>query len=450
MSASPSPSVPVKPGDVVADKYRVDRILGVGGMGFVVAATNLALSKHVALKMMLPEALRLDNAALRFEREARAAAALKSEHVAEVLDIGKLPSGVPYIVMEFLEGSDLEHVIRTNGPLPVTEAVLYLLQACEAIAEAHSVGIVHRDLKLRNIFLTRRLDGSPLVKVLDFGISKWNVGDPQGHALTRTNDVMGSPTYMSPEQVRSGKDVDHRTDIWALGVVLFELLTGRAPFLADTLPGLCALVLEQPAPAVSSLRGDVPPSLVAAIARCLEKTREARFQSIAELVTAIAPFARSGGGTRALPAAPSPAASTFVKTDPTPAPLVHTNGSWGGTSARPASTRPPWLTIALVLGGLTTTGVIATVGLSAFHARPETHPVVADAAPLPTPALSSIPSASPSTTTATSAPEPSSAPSAIPRPVVHPPVLHPSSKPPPLPLPSTKPTSNPLTPDDRK
>src|SRR5262249_28920862 len=158
----------------LADKYRVERILGMGGMGFVVAARNIHLGKPVALKMMLPNALAMPLAVERFEREARAAVQLKSEHIAEVLDIGRLANGYPYIVMELLEGKDFEHILRSDGWLPVEDAVDYVIQACEAVAEAHSLGVVHRDLKPRNLFLAHRLDGTPVVKVLDFGISKWN------------------------------------------------------------------------------------------------------------------------------------------------------------------------------------------------------------------------------------------------------------------------------------
>jgi serine/threonine-protein kinase len=275
---------------VLAEKYRVERILGVGGMGFVVAARNIHLGKPVALKMMLPDALAIPLAAERFEREARAAAQLKSEHVAEVLDIGKLPNGAPYIVMELLDGTDFGEVLQRDGWLRIDDLVSYVLQACEAIAEAHALGVVHRDLKPRNLFLGRRLDGTPLVKVLDFGISKWTKIDADSRELTRTSDVIGSPNYMSPEQIRSAKDVDARTDIWSLGVILFELLTGRVPFLADSLTQLCALVLEQPAPPVSTLRADVPAGLVAIVARCLEKPPERRFQTVNELAFALRPF----------------------------------------------------------------------------------------------------------------------------------------------------------------
>src|SRR3954470_13666053 len=212
---------PVQEGEILAGKYRVERVLGVGGMGVVVAATHLQLDERVAIKFLVPDALSSDEAVARFAREARAAVKIKSEHVARVIDVGTLDNGAPYMVMEYLEGGDLSRVLQAQGPLPVEDAVEYVLQACEAIAHAHVLGIVHRDLKPANLFLTKRNDGSQSVKVLDFGISKVLSGNSGASssdaAMTRTRAVMGSPLYMSPEQMTSTRDVDGRTDIWALG-----------------------------------------------------------------------------------------------------------------------------------------------------------------------------------------------------------------------------------------
>jgi serine/threonine-protein kinase len=196
-------SIPVAQGDVLAGKYRVDHVLGVGGMGVVVSATHLQLDQRVALKFMLPVGLAHPALVERFAREARAAARLKSDHVARVLDVGTLDSGSPYMVMEYLEGSDLGSVVAERGPMPVHMAVDCVLQACDAVAEAHAIGIIHRDLKPRNLFLTGRNDGRALVKVLDFGISKHKTG-ASDLSLTRTTEIIGSPNYMSPEQLRSG------------------------------------------------------------------------------------------------------------------------------------------------------------------------------------------------------------------------------------------------------
>ncbi|HMA92739.1 MAG TPA: serine/threonine-protein kinase, partial [Polyangiaceae bacterium] len=234
------------PGSILAGKFRVERVLGQGGMGVVVAATHLQLEQLVAIKFLLPEACAIPNAIARFMQEARAAAKIRSEHIGRVMDVATADDGTPYIVMEYLEGQDLAALLAARGQLPVAEAVGYLLQACEAVSEAHSLGIVHRDLKPANLFLTHRGDGSPLVKVLDFGISKSLAEGSQNANLTGTALIMGSPQYMSPEQVRSAKHVDTRTDIWSLGVIAHELLAGRPPFTADTATALLIQIAVEP------------------------------------------------------------------------------------------------------------------------------------------------------------------------------------------------------------
>ncbi len=283
---------PVKPGDVLSNKFRVERVLGIGGMGVVVAATHLQLQQLVALKFMLRTAMQYPDNVARFEREARAAVRLRSDHVAKVTDVGRLDDGAPYMVMEFLEGEDLDRYLKRYGPLPIQTAVDFVLQAAEAIAEAHALGIVHRDLKPKNLFLTQRLNGEPLVKVLDFGVSK--VVGTEELSLTATTQVLGSPSYMSPEQLRASRDVDQRTDIWALGAILYELLTGSVPFPASTLTQLTAMVISEPPRPIETLRHDLPPELRQAIMRCLEKPVDLRFQSVADFAAALAPFASAG------------------------------------------------------------------------------------------------------------------------------------------------------------
>jgi eukaryotic-like serine/threonine-protein kinase len=273
-------------GDVLAGKYRVDKILGIGGMGMVVAATHVEIDQPVAIKFMLPAAMESAEAPKRFEREARAAGRLTSEHVCRVHDVGKFETGAPYIVMEYLEGYDLGTLLKRRGPLLVGEAVDYIIQACEGMAEAHSFGIIHRDLKPDNLFLAVRNDGTQIVKVLDFGISKANATG----IATRTGDVMGSPAYMAPEQMQSTKDVDQAADIWSLGVVLYQIISGRMPFVADTLPALCMSVINDAPPSLASIRKDMPPGLAEVVMRCLAKDKSQRYQSVGELARALAPF----------------------------------------------------------------------------------------------------------------------------------------------------------------
>jgi serine/threonine-protein kinase len=284
---------PVQPGDLLADKYRVERVLGQGGMGVVVAATHEQLGQKVALKFLLPEAASGGEAVARFLREAKATVRLKSEHVARVLDVGTLPTGSPYIVMEYLDGRDLHAVIKEMGQLPLDLTIEYLMQTCEALAEAHLHGIVHRDLKPANLFLTTLPDGGPCIKVLDFGISKITA-DADAPAMTRTSAVLGTPYYMSPEQLRSSRAVDARADLWSLGVILYELLTGQPAFPGETLPELCAAILTDPVRPLSELRPDLPAALDAVAARCLEKDPNARYQDIAQLAGALAPFHPGG------------------------------------------------------------------------------------------------------------------------------------------------------------
>jgi serine/threonine-protein kinase len=276
----------VNVGDVLAGKYRVERVLGFGGMGMVVSAMHLELDQHVALKFMLPDSARVAQHVERFIREAKAVVKLRSAHVCRVLDVGRLEDGAPYIVMELLEGEDLSSLLDARSVLPAGEAVDLVLQAIEGVAEAHANQIVHRDLKPANLFVTTERDGSPLVKVLDFGISKSSAAG----AATKTGEIMGSPTYMAPEQLMSSKDVDARADLWALGVILYQAVTGQLPFDAETLPALCMAVLnDRPRPPIE-VRGDLPPGLSDVIMCCLEKKPEERFADLGALSNALARF----------------------------------------------------------------------------------------------------------------------------------------------------------------
>jgi serine/threonine protein kinase len=285
--------MPFTIGQVIAGKFEITKLLGVGGVGFVVAANHLELGQKVALKFLKPDMLANTQVAGRFAHEALAAARIKSEHVARVYDVGSLEDGTPFIVMEFLDGRDLFDIVTQDGPQPVRLAVDYMLQACEALADAHSCGIVHRDVKPENLFLLHRSEGIELIKILDFGISKLALTGSAFKSnvpLVKTMLPVGSPVYMSPEQIRASKETDHRTDIWSLGCVLYELLTGGAAFDAPTLTQLSAAILETNPTPPSRHRPDVPPEIDAIVKRCLEKNPADRFQNVAQLAMALYPY----------------------------------------------------------------------------------------------------------------------------------------------------------------
>jgi serine/threonine protein kinase len=281
----------LQPGTILLDKYRVERVLGKGGMGIVVAARHVQLGELFALKMILPEAVEQPEALERFLREARACAKLKGEHVARVHDIGTLANGMPYMLMEHLHGEDLGDLLARRGPVPFEEATLYVYQACEAIAEAHANGIVHRDLKPSNLFLTHRPNGSPCIKVLDFGISKeLDPNNRAGKNLTKTGSFLGSPMYMPPEQMVDIRTTDLRGDVWALGVLLYELVTGQPPFLAEAVTSVITKVLLHHPEPPSRVRPGLPPEFDAIVMRCLEKQPDGRYASAQELMNALEAF----------------------------------------------------------------------------------------------------------------------------------------------------------------
>jgi len=282
----------LREGEVLAGKYRVERVLGVGGMGAVVAAHHVQLETRVALKFLLPATLEHPEAVGRFAREARAAVKITSEHVARVFDVGTLESGAPYLVMEFLEGVDLGSRLRQRGPLQIEQAVDFVLQASVAIADAHSLGIVHRDLKPANLFCVPRNDGTLVIKVLDFGISKTTrlSASDAVSSMTQTSAVMGSPLYMSPEQMQSTKDVDAQTDIWAIGVTLYELVTGAPPFTGESYAEIAIRVATAPLAPLRSRRPDAPAGLEEVVGKCLAKDKSRRFSDMAALAEALAAF----------------------------------------------------------------------------------------------------------------------------------------------------------------
>jgi len=408
-------------GQVIAGKFVVEHVLGVGGMGVVVSAKHVHLGQRVAIKFLRRDAAKNQEAINRFLREARSAVGLQSAHVVRVMDVGVLDDGMPYMVMEHLQGTDLARVLEQRKTLPEQDAIDYVLQGMEAIAEAHALGIVHRDLKPANLFLTRSPDGSPLVKVLDFGISKAADTTQQEQSLTATSAVMGSPLYMSPEQLRSSKNVDVRTDVWALGVILYELLAGQPPFVADTVTGLCAKIAADPATPLRAVNPGLSVGLEAVVMRCLEKDMARRYPTVADLALALHPLATPEGKRAAEriarigkplgspgysspsgPSAPGAASGSHVSTG-----YAETQANWqtAGAQRRRRNTTVVVVGVgALVLGSL-----VAGVGYKAAHPKPAPAAAVgADMAPSAT--LSASPSVSPPVTLA---PPPGMDPSAL-------------------------------------
>jgi serine/threonine protein kinase len=299
--AAPAPAAPgpislappsITPGQVIAGKYRVERVLGQGGMGVVVAAEHLALKQRVALKFLL-SGPRVDRQlSVRFLREARVSARLASEHIARVLDYGLLPSGqAPYLVLEYLEGEDLGAQLDRQKRLPLPEALDLLLQAGEGLVVAHEAGVVHRDIKPGNFFVLRRKDGSPLVKLLDFGIAKAEGVDTMRRGASTGGAFLGSPRYASPEQFQSTATVDARSDIWSFGCVAYETLAGQPPFDSDTLTGLIAAVLTAEPPSLRRLDPAIPAAVDEVILRCLRKHPDLRPQRMLDVLAALAPHA---------------------------------------------------------------------------------------------------------------------------------------------------------------
>jgi serine/threonine-protein kinase len=410
LSTDTDASLPFNVGETLAGKYRIDRVLGVGGMGVVVAATHLDLDTKVAIKVMRDELLSEPSAVQRLMLEARAAARIKSEHVARVLDVSTLPSGVPYIVMEFLDGCDLSQLLTEQGALPVAQVADYLLEACEALAEAHAAQIIHRDLKPENLFVARAADGSPTIKVVDFGISKQLGPAASERALTNPSTAVGSPQYMAPEQMQ-GRPIDVRADIWALGTILYQAVTGRHAFDGKTLPEVCAKVLGQDPPSLRSIKPQLPAELEQLVQRCLKKDPAERYADVSGFAAALAPFGSPGAlrsmerinrvlkGSNAVLSKIGSAPTVAVGTTPMAGAATYASAPTPQTSNR--------LVLGLVVAAVVVIGAV-TWALRSPSAPPVTaaSPVVAPAAPikatpLPAAQVVSPPPSTPSATTAT-------------------------------------------------
>jgi serine/threonine-protein kinase len=285
---------PVATGQRVAHRYVIDRVLGSGTMGTVWAAFDLELEREVAIKFVTTGGLSREESAERFRREVHVVARLKSEHVVRVFDVGSLDDGTPFMVMEVLEGRGLDVEREQRGALPVDEAVGYLLPAIEVLAEAHAAGVVHRDIKPANVFLVERRGAPRFVKLLDFGVSKAASELGASGAITKSGAIMGSPLYMAPEQLRASSTVDARADIWSLGAVLFELVTGYTAHSGDSVAELCATLLRDPPRPITDFANDLPPRFADVVMRCLEPDPDRRYANVVELGVALLPFASSG------------------------------------------------------------------------------------------------------------------------------------------------------------
>ncbi len=311
--------LPAAIGDVIDGRYRIVQLLGVGGMGCVFEAHQVHLNQRVALKFILPSMVTEASAVGRFMREARAAARLRTPHVCHVLDLGTLATGTPFLAMEFLEGETVEQRLGREGPFSVPLAVRVVFEVIDALAEAHGIGVIHRDLKPANLFFARAPTGVEVVKVLDFGIAKSVHPDIEhGLASTAASMVLGSPQYMAPEQLVPGTPADHRADIWSLGCVMYQLLTGVVPFNGQTLVDLMYAIQRHPFEPVRVRRPDVPPALEAVVHRCLAKSPSQRPQTVQALREALfaAVDAPAPGGPAAL-AATVLSAATVAASAPT-------------------------------------------------------------------------------------------------------------------------------------
>jgi serine/threonine-protein kinase len=410
--------LPIAVGDIIAGKYRVEALIGSGGMGSVLRAKHLDLDHQVALKVLRTSRADRDTALERFAREGRALAQLKSEHVARVYDTGKLDSGEPYIVLEYLAGCTLRDMLRVAGPFSPTRAASYMLDCCEALAQAHALGIIHRDLKPGNLMVATNLDGTQTLKVLDFGIAKLagdglaNTRREDNDTLTASTELVGTPRYMSPEQLGSGRTVDHRSDIWALGVVLYELLAGESPFGTGTVAEIHVAILRSAGVSLRATRPEIPERLDAIVARCLERDPEDRYQNVGELATALLPccegdaarklesilrWQRNLGGARA------PSARASVEPADTTE-RAHTATTWSPDVAADAQPRSRSRS-GLLFAGAAATIIAAAAIWKISSAKTSTASV--SAASTPVSATQTAPAVSDSAPPATARPTPS-------------------------------------------
>lgn len=277
------------PGNVFEGKYSIERVIGRGGSAVVLSAFHATLKCRVALKLLRRDIPLDDEASFRLVREGQIGAQIQSEHVARVLDAGTLPDRQPFLVLEYLEGQHLGAILAEERRLPMPRAVDYVRQACTGVSAAHARGIIHRDLKPSNLFLATRADGFPLVKIVDFGIAKMS-GAGGVETITSCDRMVGSPQFMAPEQLRSERTLGPRSDIWALGAVLFTLLTGRPPFKRRDINETCEAILSGVVPDLMAVRPELPRPLAKVVQRCMAADPRDRFESAEALCDALRPF----------------------------------------------------------------------------------------------------------------------------------------------------------------
>jgi serine/threonine-protein kinase len=407
--AQPESPLPVAPGQIVGGKWRIVRLIGRGGMGAVYEAQNTAIGKRAALKFVDAEFARNPEIAARFQREAEAASLVESAHIVHVFDSGTSDDGIPYIVMELLRGEDLRTRLRRFGRLPPQEAAHIVAQTLRGLIRAHEAGIVHRDLKPDNIFLVDRDDDPLFAKIVDFGISKVTRRPTEGvgtGTLTRQGVVLGTPFYMSPEQAQALPDVDERTDLWALGAILFECLAGKPPFAGDAYEQIIVAICTADAPDLMAIDPSIPASLAAVAHRALTRDRAKRFGSAKEMLEALqaggfVPVSLSGVASRPEPTASPTAAVAAV------AGRTRTSWTTGEAAPRGARVRKQGLFAlgaVIMLGGFVLT-------LALLRGRP---PPAARPRPAPTLATPSAPEPSAAAESSADAPPQVVAASAVP------------------------------------
>ncbi len=383
----------LSPGAVLG-RYQLVRRLGAGGMGEVFEARHLDLGKAVALKTLHGGASTRPDVLARFVREGQAAARLRHPNAVDVTDVGVV-NGVAYLVMEMLHGEDLQGLLKRERVLSPARIAAILLPTLSALAAAHEEGIVHRDLKPANIFLHRARDGSLVPKVLDFGISKMHV--EESPALTATSAVLGTPSYMSPEQLRSTRDVDLRSDLYSLGVVLYECATGALPFVGETLFAIMTAVDQGVYTPPRKVRGDIPEALERVIVRAMSRAPAHRFGSAQELAQALAPFADADPGAwQARASAPSMPPVTVLSSPSVPALSASINTLTGNTGSK-AAVEPPgpqrrWPALAVGAALLAVVSVGSLWALSPGSSPAATHaPTATVAAPPAAPPAPRVP-----------------------------------------------------------